>query len=73
MFPVDFSLVHADDEYLDALGAGRPDADRFGGDEIAALLLAWRDAVDAEPIHQLVALDLAVATLRAAMRRQGCA
>jgi hypothetical protein len=68
---VDFSLVHADDEFLDALGAGQPDPDgRFADDRLAALLLSWREDVDAEPIANLVEPKLAVATVRAARARQ---
>lgn len=71
---IDFALVHADDAYLDALGAARPPA--ATADRLTVELLAWRNAVDAEPIHELVALDLAVATVLASLaqrRQQGCA
>ncbi|HET9142044.1 anti-sigma-D factor RsdA [Actinophytocola sp.] len=69
--PVDFSLVNADDEFLDALGAGQPDpAGRFTDDRLAALLLSWRQDVDAEPIANLVEPKLAVATVQAARARQ---
>jgi hypothetical protein len=68
---VDFSQVHADDAFLDALGAAEPDADgAFADDRLAALLLSWRQDVDAEPIHELVDPKLAVATVQAARVRQ---
>ncbi|HEU5475984.1 MAG TPA: anti-sigma-D factor RsdA [Actinophytocola sp.] len=68
---IDFSLVHADDEFLDALGGGQPDPDgRFADDRLAALLLSWRQDVDAEPIANLVEPKLAVATVQAARTRQ---
>lgn len=47
---IDFALVYADDAYLDDLGGAVPGEPV---DELAAMLLAWRDAVDAEPIHEL--------------------
>jgi hypothetical protein len=69
--PIDFSLVHADDAFLDALGAAQPDQDgSFADDKLAALLLSWRNDVDAEPIHELVDPKLAVATVQAARIRQ---
>jgi anti-sigma-D factor RsdA-like protein len=68
---IDFSLVHADDAFLDALGAAQPDQDgTFADDKLAALLLSWRHDVDAEPIHELVDPKLAVATVQAARIRQ---
>jgi hypothetical protein len=68
---IDFSLVHADDEFLDALGAAQPDPDgTFADDRLAALLLSWRHDVDAEPIRNLVEPKLAVATVRAARAKQ---
>lgn len=68
---IDFSLVHADDEFLDALGAVEADQDRdFADDRLAALLLAWRNDVDSEPITELVDPKLAVATVHAARIRQ---
>jgi hypothetical protein len=68
---IDFSLVHADDEFLDALGSPEPGRSAtFADDRLAALLLSWRDDVDAEPIGNLVEPKLAVATVRAARARQ---
>jgi len=43
--------IHADDELLNQIGAARPPEP---ADDLTALLLAWRRAVDAEPIHELV-------------------
>jgi hypothetical protein len=68
---IDFSRVHADDAFLDALGATKPDPDgTFADDRLAKLLLAWRNDVDSEPITDLVDPKLAVATVRAARMRQ---
>ncbi|MFL6143338.1 MAG: anti-sigma-D factor RsdA [Labedaea sp.] len=68
---IDFSLVHADDEFLDALGATDPDPDgSFADDRLAALLLSWRHDVDAEPIGNLVEPKLAMATVQAARAHQ---
>jgi hypothetical protein len=69
--PIDFSLVHADDAFLDALGAAHPDRDdTLADDKLAALLISWRQDVDAEPIGDLVDPKLAVATVQAARIRQ---
>jgi hypothetical protein len=68
---IDFSLVHADDEFLDALGAAQPDQNgEFADDKRAALLLSWRHDVDDEPIPELVDPKLAVVTVQAARIRQ---
>lgn len=72
---IDFSLVHADDAFLDALGAAHAERNgSFADDRLAELLLAWRNDVDAEPITEdLVDPKLAVATVQAARirRRRG--
>jgi hypothetical protein len=62
-------MVHADDEFLDALGAAEPDPS-LADDRLAALLLSWRQDVDAEPIRELVDPKLAMATVHAARVRQ---
>jgi hypothetical protein len=80
---IDFSLVHADDAFLDALGAAirhSPESSRANvrvrefedssDERLAALLLSWREDVDAEPIGDLVEPKLAVATVQAARARQ---
>ncbi|MGQ0837573.1 anti-sigma-D factor RsdA [Actinokineospora sp.] len=80
--PIDFSRVHADDMFLDALGAAVR-ADTLDGsfhgdladhhlvdDELAALLSSWRDEVDAEPIGDIVDTKLAIATVFAARARK---
>ncbi|CRK59945.1 FIG00997706: hypothetical protein [Alloactinosynnema sp. L-07] len=71
---VDFSRVHADDAFLDALGAAvrgesatRPESQDA---ELAALLSSWRDDVDADPIGELVDTKYAVATVFAAKARR---
>ncbi|MGH3864335.1 anti-sigma-D factor RsdA [Actinokineospora sp.] len=70
---IDFSLVHADDAFLDALGGAIrgevPDETSVRDDELAALLSSWRDDVDAEPIKELVDTKYAVATVIAAKAR----
>lgn len=65
----DFAKVHADDRYLDRLGSAQPDEDDFADDELAALLLSWRLAVDAVPIRELVDTKTATAVVRKARRR----
>jgi hypothetical protein len=68
---IDFSLVHADDAFLDALGGARPDKHgEFADDKLAELLLSWRHDVDSEPMHELVDPKLAVMTVHAARVRQ---
>lgn len=64
----DFSQVQADDALLDDLGAAKPAAP--AGDEVALLLLLWRNSVDAIPIGELASTRLAVATVRAARERR---
>ncbi|MFC5286136.1 anti-sigma-D factor RsdA [Actinokineospora guangxiensis] len=78
---IDFAKVHADDAFLDALGAslrGEPSAPAFdpltehpADAELAALLTSWRDEIDAEPIGVLVDTRLASDTvITAGTRRQ---
>ncbi|GLZ42092.1 anti-sigma-D factor RsdA [Actinokineospora sp. NBRC 105648] len=81
---VDISRVHADDAFLDALGAavrGDRGTGGLGGldsdlpddirdDDLAALLTSWRDEVDSTPIGELVDTKLAVATVFAAKHRK---
>jgi hypothetical protein len=69
MADIDFALVHADDAYLDRLGAGMPPSDP--PDELAVLLLAWRAAVDAAAIGELVTPELAAATARQCHETRG--
>lgn len=71
--PVDLMAVQADDELINALSAGMSvTAPGHGGydadDHVAAILAAWKADVDADPIPELVDLDTAVATVRAASR-----
>lgn len=68
---IDFSLVHADDAFLDALGSARPRVPEPRGDDdrLAELLLSWRRDVDSEPIGELVDGKLAVMTVNAARMR----
>jgi hypothetical protein len=74
--PVDLVAVQADDELINALAAGMSvSAPGVGGydadDRIAAILAAWKADVDADPIPELVDLDTAVATVRAARPPSG--
>lgn len=63
----DLSAVHADDALLDALGGSdRKVADDLGHAELNSLLLSWSREVDSEPMPELVDVDTAVATIRAA-------
>lgn len=67
----DLSLVHADDEYLDLLGATNlDDPDGVPDDELSRLLLSWRRDVDTEPIGDLVDEQLATVTVQAARLRR---
>lgn len=63
---IDLSALQADEALLDALG--RPDPDLSGHDdqELASLLLAWRQEADSEPISDLVDTDLAMAVIASA-------
>jgi len=68
---IDFSLVHADDLLLDALSSADPRTRLSAADdELAALLLSWRDDVDEEPIGEPVDTDVAVAAVLAGRRRR---
>lgn len=59
--------VHADDALLDALGgrASEP-ADDLADDDLNALLLIWRNEVDAHPAGDLVSTRQAVRIIRRA-------
>jgi len=66
--PVDFVAVQADEELISALAAGMAvSAPGVGGydidDRVAAMLAAWKTDVDAEPIPQLIDIDVAVAAV----------
>ena len=74
--PIDLVAVQADDELISALAAGMSvSAPGVGGydadDQVAALLATWRNEVDSEPLPELVDLDTAMATVRAASRPPG--
>lgn len=70
-FEADLSAVNADDALLDALGGSDPEiADDLGDQELNALLLTWRRDIDSEPLAELVDIDTAVATVRAASMAQ---
>jgi hypothetical protein len=69
--PIDLAAVQADDELINALGAGFgvPSGGRsfHADDQVVALLSSWRADVVAEPIPELVDLETAVAAVRAGM------
>ncbi|MDQ2582485.1 anti-sigma-D factor RsdA [Saccharothrix yanglingensis] len=66
----DLAGIRADDALLDALGGRDTEqADALAGDELNALLLAWRREVDSRPVGELVDTDTAVATIAAARPR----
>ncbi|WP_345612696.1 anti-sigma-D factor RsdA [Pseudonocardia adelaidensis] len=74
--PVDLVAVQADDELINALAAGMSvSAPGVGGydadDRVAAILAAWKADVDADPIPELVDVDTAVSTVRAARPPSG--
>lgn len=50
----DFATVHQDDALINGLGAVVPTLP--AGDVLAAILRAWRDDVDAEPIREFDSL-----------------
>lgn len=71
--PLDLVAVQADDELINALAAGMTvSSPGYGGydadDHVAAILASWREEVDAEPIPELVDIDTAIATIKAASR-----
>jgi hypothetical protein len=69
--PIDLAAVQADDELINALGAGFgvPSGGRsfHADDQVVALLSSWRADVVAEPIPELLDLETAVAAVRAGM------
>ena len=80
--PVDLVAVQADDELVNALGAGAavtygdrvpgsdPDLRRHRDERLVTMLAAWRAEIDAEPIPELVDLDAAVAAVVAGVQAQ---
>ena len=70
-FDFDLASVHADDEYLDLLGgASLEDPNGAPDDQLSALLMAWRQDVETEPIGELVDEKLATVTVQAARMRR---
>ncbi|SHL00339.1 Anti-sigma-D factor RsdA to sigma factor binding region [Pseudonocardia thermophila] len=73
--PIDLVAVQADDELISALASGmRVTTPGFAGydadDRVAAILAAWREEVDRDPIPELVDIDTAIETIRSAGRPQ---
>lgn len=70
---IDLVAVQADDELINALAAGLSvpsQGSSLGTDDhVAAVLAAWRNDVDQEPIPELVDVDTAIATVRRARPR----
>lgn len=66
--PIDLVAVQADDELVNALRAGMavsaPGVHGYDADDhVAAILAAWKAEVDAEPIPELVDIDMAMAAI----------
>ncbi|MEV0702641.1 anti-sigma-D factor RsdA [Saccharopolyspora sp. NPDC050389] len=69
--PIDLSELQADDALLDALGGTNPDVVASTDDErpsLEALLVAWRQDIDAAPIGDLVDVETATAAIAAGSR-----
>src|SRR5690349_9749089 len=78
--PVDLVAVQADDELVNALGAGAavtygdrspgvdPDPRRHRDERLVAMLASWRAEIEAEPIPELIDLDTAVAAVVAGVK-----
>jgi hypothetical protein len=69
--PIDLSALQADDALLDALGGTNPDIAVSADDErpsLEALLVAWRQDIDAAPIGDLVDADTAATAIAAGSR-----
>ncbi len=74
--PVDLVAVQADDELINALASGMSvSSPGYGGydadDHVVAMLAAWKSEVDAEPLPELVDLEVAAERVRAAARPAG--
>lgn len=66
----DLSTMQADDALLDALGGTDPDIrGELADQELAALLLSWRQEADSEPMAKLVDTDMAMAVITQAKAR----
>jgi len=78
--PVDLVAVQADDELVNALGAGAavtygdrvpgsdPELRRHRDERLVTMLAAWRAEIEAEPIPELVDLETAVAAVVSGMK-----
>jgi Anti-sigma-D factor RsdA to sigma factor binding region len=78
--PIDLVAVQADDELVNALGAGAvvtygdrpPGSDpaprRTRDERVVAMLAAWRAEIEADPIPELIDLDTAVAAVVAGVK-----
>jgi hypothetical protein len=68
----DLSAMQADDALLDALGGTDPDLSRHLADEeLAGMLLSWRQEADSEPMAELVDTDAAMSVIAASKARTG--
>ncbi|MGW3471913.1 anti-sigma-D factor RsdA [Saccharopolyspora sp. NPDC000995] len=69
--PIDLSALQADDALLDVLGGTNPDVAAQADDErpsLEALLVAWRQEIDAAPIGDLVDVETAASAIAAGNR-----
>ncbi|MGP4015421.1 anti-sigma-D factor RsdA [Saccharopolyspora sp. 5N708] len=69
--PIDLTALQSDDALLDALGGTNPDVAASTADDrpsLEALLIAWRQDIDAAPIGDLVDVDAAAAAIAAGIR-----
>lgn len=65
--PFDLAEVHADEELISALAAGRPKPAGYSGyvdDRLIGMLRQWRAEVEVGPAPPLVTVEQAVATIR---------
>lgn len=70
--PVDLAAVQADDHLLDEIGCGQQPSGVLPPDPqneaLVEALFGWRQAMDAEPLPELVSVDTASTAIRAGRR-----
>jgi len=65
--PMDLAALHADEELIRALAAGRSapsSGSAYTDDRLVGMLQAWRAEVDAEPVRPLITVEQASAAIR---------
>lgn len=65
--PTDLAALHADEELISALAAGRSapsSGSAYTDDRLVGMLQAWRAEVDAEPVRPLITVEQASAAIR---------